>query len=136
MEHQFTLDNIEETAQIILEKLTHKVVFFYAEMGCGKTTLIKALSKELGVPNITSSPTFSLVNEYRSETSGDTIYHFDLYRLKTTEEAYDMGIEEYLDSGHWCLIEWPEKIESLTEDRSVISIEVLKDGTRKLNLQN
>lgn len=89
-----------------------RVIVFHGEMGSGKTTLIKAVGHTLGVNEGMSSPTFSIVNEYET-TSGQTIYHFDFYRLKNEVEAYDIGTEEYLDSGSYCLIEWPEKIAGL-----------------------
>lgn len=88
------------------------VCLFRGQMGAGKTTLIKELGKQLGVLQSVQSPTFSLVNEYQN-AAGDIIYHFDLYRLKNVREALDIGIEEYLDSGHLCLIEWPEQAEEL-----------------------
>lgn len=89
-----------------------KVWMFYGEMGSGKTTLIKELSRQLGVKEGTSSPTFSIVNEY-SGSDNSTIYHFDFYRLKKESEAYDMGVEEYFESGLYCFVEWPERVESL-----------------------
>ena len=101
-------------------------------MGVGKTTLIKCLSKNLGVNGNTSSPTFSLVNEYQTNDN-QIVYHFDCYRLKTEVEALDMGIDEYLYSGNWCFIEWPEKIESLIPEKcTTINIEILPNGFRKL----
>ena len=90
----------------------HKVIAFTGEMGAGKTTFIKALCKQLGVKDTTSSPTFSLVNEYQN-TTGQKIYHFDFYRLRQESEALDMGCEEYFYSGNFCFVEWPEKIPSL-----------------------
>jgi len=105
-------------------------------MGVGKTTFIKALSKALGVKDATSSPTFSLVNEYEAENR-KLVYHFDVYRLKNEAEAYDMGIDEYLYSGEWCFIEWAEKIPSLIpQQHSVINIKLLGNGNRKLTLKN
>jgi len=89
-----------------------KVWMFYGEMGSGKTTLIKEISRQLGVKEGTSSPTFSIVNEYSGQ-SNTTIYHFDFYRLKKESEAYDMGVEEYFESGLYCFVEWPERVESL-----------------------
>jgi tRNA threonylcarbamoyladenosine biosynthesis protein TsaE len=135
MEIQFTLDEIGQVAQKIVAQKPHKVVLFHGDMGAGKTTLIKALSKALGVSNATSSPTFSLVNEYEA-ANGELVYHFDVYRLNSEAEAYDMGIDEYLYSGEWCFIEWAEKIPSLIpSDHSTITIKVGKDGKRKLTLK-
>jgi len=103
-------------------------------MGVGKTTLIKALAKKLGVNDATSSPTFSLVNEYKSDDN-QVIYHFDFYRLKNEVEALDMGADEYFYSGNWCFIEWSEKIPNLIPDlHSVISISLLSNGKRELSL--
>lgn len=134
MEIQFKLDEIHQVAGKILARKPHKIILFHGEMGAGKTTLIKALAKALGVSNATSSPTFSLVNEYQSET-GELVYHFDVYRLKNEAEAYDMGIDEYLYSGEWCFIEWAEKIPSLIpEKHSTVTLKVGKDGKRVLAL--
>lgn len=130
----FTLDQLDEVANKILEQNPNKVILFHGEMGVGKTTLIKNLAKQLGVNGTTSSPTFSLVNEYQT-TNNQIVYHFDFYRLKNEIEALDMGVEEYLYSGNWCFIEWAEKIESLIpETHSVITIELLSDGKRSLVL--
>lgn len=137
MEFTFTINEIESIAKKLLTQLEHKVVLFDAEMGVGKTTLIKELVKELGVKDPTNSPTFSIVNEYLSETTGNTVYHFDLYRIEDEEEAYDMGLDEYLDSGNWCFIEWPEKTPNLIPiAHSTIKINLLHDGSRKLTLNN
>ena len=128
----FSLEEIHQVAQQIIDSNPKKIILFYGEMGAGKTTLIKTLAKKLGVHNATSSPTFSLVNEYQTD-SDDLIYHFDVYRLKTEHEAYDMGMDEYLYSGHWCFIEWPEKIPTLIpQDHSVIKLKMLPDGKREL----
>ncbi|MEO6904444.1 MAG: tRNA (adenosine(37)-N6)-threonylcarbamoyltransferase complex ATPase subunit type 1 TsaE [Bacteroidia bacterium] len=89
-----------------------KVIAFYGEMGVGKTTLIKAICKELGVKDTVTSPTYSIVNEYKS-LKGEKIYHFDFYRINSTDEAYDLGYEEYFYSKCFCFIEWPEKIAEL-----------------------
>ncbi len=135
MEIQFTLDEINQVAQKILVQKPYKVILFHGDMGAGKTTMIKALSKALGVSNATSSPTFSLVNEYETD-GGEIVYHFDVYRLNNESEAYDMGVDEYLYSGEWCFIEWAEKIPSLIpSEHSIITIKVEKDGKRKLTLK-
>lgn len=133
MEITFSLDQLEAVAQQILAHNPNKVILFHGEMGVGKTTLIKVLAKTLGVNDVTSSPTFSLVNEYQT-TDGQTVYHFDFYRLKNEVEALDMGADEYLYSGSWCFIEWAEKIPSLIpEAHSSISIRLLADGKRHLS---
>jgi tRNA threonylcarbamoyladenosine biosynthesis protein TsaE len=130
----FSLDQLEEVAQKIIAKNPNKVILFHGEMGVGKTTLIKQLCKTLGVTDATSSPTFSLVNEYQTNVN-QTVYHFDFYRLNKEEEALDMGIDDYLYSGNWCFIEWAEKIPNLIpEAHSVITIELLADGKRSLEL--
>lgn len=130
----FSLEEINEVAQKIISEQPKKVILFNGEMGVGKTTLIKELSKILGVSDATSSPTFSLVNEYQSYDN-QLIYHFDVYRLKSESEALDMGIDEYLYSGNWCFIEWAEKIPNLIPDEhSVIEIKTLLDGKRELTL--
>lgn len=130
----FSLDQLEEVAQQILEQNPNKVILFNGEMGAGKTTLIKQLCKTLGVEEATSSPTFSLVNEYQT-TKNHIVYHFDFYRLNQESEALDMGVEDYLYSGNWCFIEWSEKIENLIpEHHSIITIQLLPDGKRSLEL--
>lgn len=135
MEIIFSIDEIQEVAQKILAQKPHKVVLFHGQMGVGKTTLIKALARELGVDDATSSPTFSLVNEYQTNDNR-YVYHFDVYRLKSEAEALDMGIDEYLYSGHWCFIEWAEKIPNLLpDDYSIINLNIGADGRRILSLQ-
>ncbi|MFV5698924.1 tRNA (adenosine(37)-N6)-threonylcarbamoyltransferase complex ATPase subunit type 1 TsaE [Flavobacterium sp. ZT3R17] len=131
----FSLDQLEQVAQKIIAKNPKKVILFHGEMGVGKTTLIKQLCKTLGVIGATSSPTFSLVNEYQT-TNNQIVYHFDFYRLNHEVEALDMGVDDYLYSGNWCFIEWAEKIPNLIpEAHSVITIELLPDGKRTLELR-
>ncbi|RXM44372.1 tRNA (adenosine(37)-N6)-threonylcarbamoyltransferase complex ATPase subunit type 1 TsaE [Flavobacterium sp. YO64] len=130
----FSLDQIQEAATQILASNPKKIILFNGEMGVGKTTLIKQLCKSLGVKDATSSPTFSLVNEYYT-SDNQIVYHFDFYRLNKETEALDMGVDDYLYSGNWCFIEWSEKIASLLpEDTSTITIELLADGKRELKL--
>ena len=134
MEIEFLIDQLEEVAQKIINANPNKVILFHGEMGIGKTTLIKQLCKVLGVKSATSSPTFSLVNEYEA-TNNQLVYHFDFYRLNQETEALDMGIDDYLYSGNWCFIEWAEKIPNLIpEAHSTISISTLEDGKRSLTL--
>ncbi|AXT55011.1 tRNA (adenosine(37)-N6)-threonylcarbamoyltransferase complex ATPase subunit type 1 TsaE [Aquimarina sp. AD1] len=133
MKITYTLDELSQTAQHIITHSKHKTLLFDAEMGVGKTTLIKEICKQLGVRDTISSPTYSLVNEYQGEEN--TIYHFDFYRIQDEEEAYDIGFEEYLDTNAWVFIEWPEKISNLLPENSVkIKIELLNDGKRVLFL--
>jgi tRNA threonylcarbamoyladenosine biosynthesis protein TsaE len=130
----FSIDQLEEVAQQIIANNPKKVILFHGEMGVGKTTLIKQLCKTLGVTGATSSPTFSLVNEYEADDN-QLVYHFDFYRLNKEEEALDMGVDDYLYSGNWCFIEWAEKIPNLIpEAHSVITISLLADGKRSLTL--
>lgn len=132
-----SLDNIEEAARQFVEMMGDNTVFaFYGEMGAGKTTFINALSRVLGVEDdATGSPSFAIVNEYRSDTTAELIYHFDLYRLESVEEALDLGIEDYFDSGALCLLEWPERVEDILPDDTVkVSINVNEDGSRSLTI--
>src|SRR6218665_3037586 len=131
----YNITDLEEIAKKIIGQAGDKTIWiFEGEMGAGKTTLIKAICKELGVASAVQSPTFSIVNEYRT-TLGDTVYHFDFYRLKRATEALDFGVEEYFDSGNICLLEWAEKIESLLpENCYTIQIEVIDENNRNLNL--
>lgn len=132
----FSLEQLEAVAQQIIIKKPKKVILFHGEMGVGKTTLIKQLCKTLGITDATSSPTFSLVNEYQINDNLQ-VYHFDFYRLNTEVEALDMGVDDYLYSGNWCFIEWAEKIQNLIpESHSVITIKLIADGKRSLELIN
>lgn len=134
MEFIFSLEDIASVADIIVTQNPHKVILFHGEMGAGKTTFIKQFCKTLGVIEATSSPTFSLVNEYQT-TDNQTVYHFDFYRLKDEHEALDMGADDYFYSGNWCFIEWAENVPNLIPDEhSVITIQVLEDGKRLLRL--
>lgn len=136
MEIVFTLDELELVAQKVIDQQPSKVILFHGEMGVGKTTLIKQLCKTLGVSSATSSPTFSLVNEYET-IDNQVVYHFDFYRLKNEMEALDMGADDYFYSGNWCFIEWAEKIPSLIPDEhALITIELVENGKRHLTLTN
>lgn len=129
-----SLDNIEETAKEFVRAMGDNTVFaFHGAMGAGKTTFIKAICKCLGVEDVINSPTFAIVNEYRSR-SAELIYHFDFYRINKIEEAYDFGYEDYFYSGSLCFIEWPEKIEDILPTDTVnVSIDVQEDGSRKVS---
>jgi tRNA threonylcarbamoyladenosine biosynthesis protein TsaE len=130
----FSIEEIDEIAKQVLNQKPNKIILFNGEMGAGKTTFIKALCKTLSVENATSSPTFSLVNEYQT-VKDELVYHFDMYRLKNQEEALDMGIDDYLFSNHWCLIEWSEKIINLIpENHSTIKISIVEDNKRLLEM--
>ncbi|MNY09326.1 tRNA threonylcarbamoyladenosine biosynthesis protein TsaE [compost metagenome] len=125
------LENAAE--QIVTFAGKEQIFIFDGEMGAGKTTLIKSLAKALGVTEVVTSPTFSIVNEY--EANGDIIYHFDFYRIKNLQEAYDIGYEEYFYSGNKCFIEWPAKIESLIPEHYIkIEINVINENTRLLSV--
>ncbi|MDY6427353.1 MAG: tRNA (adenosine(37)-N6)-threonylcarbamoyltransferase complex ATPase subunit type 1 TsaE [Bacteroidales bacterium] len=132
---KFTLENINAAAAEFLKKLGDKrIVAFYGSMGAGKTTFIKAICDVLGVTDTVNSPTFAIVNEYLA-ANGESVYHFDFYRIKKIEEAYDFGYEDYFYSGDLCLIEWPELIEELLpEDTVRVKIEEVDEGERLLTL--
>ena len=130
-----SLDNIEAAAKEFVNLMGDDTIFaFYGDMGAGKTTFINALCRVLGVEeDTTNSPSFSIVNEYRSDTTAELIYHFDLYRIENLEEAFDIGIEDYFDSGALCLLEWPERIEDiLPYDTVKVEIKINDDDTRQL----
>jgi len=126
-----SLADIRKVASQFIDAMDGRTIFaLYGKMGVGKTTFTKALCEELGVEDVINSPTFAIVNEYE-DGQGDPIYHFDFYRIKRLTEAYDIGFEEYLDSGYLCLIEWPELIEELLPEETVrVTIEEREDGTR------
>ena len=134
---RYRLDQIEDAAnQIIRLAGSDKIWVFQGQMGAGKTTLIKALAKEMQVKDHVSSPTFGLVNEYET-VSGERICHFDFYRLDDPTEALDIGIEEYFYSGDYCWIEWAEKIaQFLPEDFLLIRIISESDQDRTITLQH
>ena len=135
MNKTYSLKNIPEIAKEIISSVKYKTLLFYGEMGTGKTTLIKEIVKQLGVEDVAHSPTFSLVNEYLSR-KGETIYHFDFYRIEQEEEAYDIGIEEYFYENNWCMIEWPEKVENLLPLESVeIRLILNSDDTRTIQIK-
>lgn len=130
-----SLEDIDSAAREFVNLMGDNTVFaFYGEMGAGKTTFINALCRVLGVEDdVTNSPSFSIVNEYRSDTTAELIYHFDMYRIETLEEAFDMGIEDYFDSGALCLLEWPERIEDMLPfDTVKVEIKVNDDETRDI----
>lgn len=129
------LDALDRVAKELLEAYKESRIFaFYGSMGAGKTTLIKSLCKYLGATDVVTSPTFTLVNEY-SSFSGNMIYHFDFYRITDLTEAYDFGFEEYLWSGNFCLIEWPERVDSLLPPGTIkVSINVEDDMSRLLEI--
>ena len=137
MEIQFTLSTIDQVARSFLAQAgLHRVFAFHAPMGTGKTTFIAALCRAVGVQTQPSSPTFSLVNEYRT-SKNEKIFHFDFYRINKEEEALDMGIEEYFYSNNWCLLEWPNKVENLLPLKSVnITITLNSNQLRTIEVLN
>lgn len=130
-----SLSDLDSVAEAVLQTLNGRnVVAFFAPMGAGKTTLISAIMAKLGSADIVTSPTFALVNQYYTDAK-DTVYHFDFYRINNLSEAFDMGYEEYFYSGDLCLVEWPEKIEPLLpDDTMVVKIEILGESVRKFIL--
>lgn len=129
----YDITGLDEIAKLIIAKTTYKTLLFNGEMGAGKTTLITAICKFLGVEDTVSSPTFSLVNEY--EGDGNLIYHFDFYRIEEEEEAYAIGFEEYEYTGDFLFIEWSERIPNLIPEEShIISIVIENNGLRTLEI--
>ncbi len=133
-----SLEQIQEAARSFVKEMGDNTVFaFYGKMGAGKTTFIKAICKELGVSDAVTSPTFAIVNEYRSDTSGELVYHFDFYRIGKLEEVYDMGYEDYFYSGALCFIEWPELVEELLPGDAVsVTIEETAGGVRRVGIRH
>lgn len=140
MEKVFSASAIHQTAAWLWQQIaSYKVIVFHGHLGAGKTTLIHAICEHIGVKDTVSSPTFSIINEYRFEKSGvtESIYHIDLYRLKNEEEAIRAGVEDCLYSGYRCLVEWPEKAPALLPDNTMhIYITVIDEANRKLELQS
>lgn len=135
MNKNYSLLNLNQIAKDIVKNSKHKILLFHGEMGVGKTTLIKEICKELGTDDITSSPTFSIVNEYKT-SNNDPIYHFDFYRVNNEEEAYNIGVEDYFYTDAWCLIEWPSIIKNLLPlIASNIYLTKLDDEQRNIQLK-
>ncbi len=130
------LSSIDDAARELIDTLPDKRIFaFYGEMGAGKTTLIKALCRVLQVTDVTSSPSFGLIYEYRTR-GNDSVYHFDFYRIEHLEEAYDIGYEEYIDSGQYCFIEWPEKVASLLPPETVnVNLQIVGNNERTMEVE-
>ena len=134
MKTTYTLSQLDEVAKQIIAESKSKVLLFYGEIGNGKTTLIKALCKALGVSDPVTSPTFSIVNEYLG-TQNTLLYHFDCYRIEEEEEILDIGFDQYLENGDWIFIEWPQKIENLlTTNSQEIKISNLNTNSRYIEM--
>lgn len=132
-----TLEALPEAAEQFVALMGDETVYaFKGEMGAGKTTFIRQLCRALGVEeDLANSPSFSIINEYRSDTTAELMYHFDLYRLETVEEALEIGVEDYFDSGALCFLEWPERIEPLLpDDTVVVDLKVNDDESRTLTV--
>ncbi len=130
MELNYALREIENVSETILKNRVHDTIIFQAAMGAGKTTLIKTICKQLGVEGEVSSPTFSLVNEYRGKS--EDIFHFDLYRMESKDELYGIGMEDYLDRNALKLIEWPELAMDLLDHYHNVKIEIIDADRRRL----
>lgn len=134
MEICYGINEVEQVAKQLIEQAKTKTLLFYGGMGVGKTTLIKTIVRILGSDDDVNSPTFSIINEYKLKD--EKIYHFDLYRINNLEDAYNFGIEDYLDSEYWKLIEWPEKIDSILYDdfdRIEIKLDTVNNRILSLN---
>ena len=135
MNLNYQLSELPAVAKLVLDNSSSRILLFYGAMGSGKTTLIKELANQLGVKDVTSSPTFSLVNEYHNQ-EGELLFHFDFYRIEKEVEAYDMGIEEYFDRNAWCFVEWPENVENLLPLESVvIQLTINPDNSRNIQIK-
>lgn len=135
MNKNYSLENLSEVASKLISSVGNRNLLFYGQMGVGKTTLIKEICQQLGVLDPISSPTFSLVNEYQT-SKNKKVFHFDFYRIEAEEEAFDLGIEEYFDTGAWCLVEWPENIENLLPIGAVqIHLTILEGEQRNIQLK-
>lgn len=131
------LDALPAAAEKFVALMGDETVYaFHGEMGAGKTTFIRQLCRALGVEeDLANSPSFSIINEYRSDTTAELMYHFDLYRLESVDEALEIGVEDYFDSGALCLLEWPERIEPLLpDDTVVVDLTVNPDASRTLTV--
>ena len=137
--HVNSIDELPQAATRFVETMGDATVYaFYGEMGAGKTTFINALCRRLGVEDdMTNSPSFAIINEYRSDTTAELIYHFDLYRLENIDEALEIGVEDYFDSGALCFLEWPERIADILPDDTVrVDIRVNDDLSRDIIIAN
>lgn len=130
-----SLDDIKEVARTFLAEIgDNKLIAFYGHMGAGKTTFVKALCEELGVEDVVNSPTFAIVNEY-TDREGESVFHFDFYRIKSLEEAFGIGFDNYMGSGCFCFMEWPEKVEEILPEETLrVEISEVEDGTRLIKI--
>lgn len=134
-EKKYTLEELPKIATWLIEKMQYDIMVFYADMGAGKTTLIKEILKQLGIRDEINSPTFSIVNLYEDENK-QKIFHFDMYRIEEEEEAYDFGIEEYFYSGFKCFVEWPERIENILDmPHHKVYITINEDFSRTIKIE-
>lgn len=129
----YSLEELSDIAEQVIAHTTNKIISFDGDMGVGKTTLIKQICKQLGVQDGITSPTYSLVNEYEGDEG--PIYHFDFYRIEDEEEAYHIGFEEYLESGSWIFIEWPDRVKNILPlDIATVKIVLAEDGKRRITV--
>ena len=136
---EITIKDIDDLPRAAAELLDHigdrRIVALRGKMGAGKTTLVSAMMKHLEMDDEASSPTFAIANEYHSSKTGQTVYHFDFYRLDSPAEAFDIGIEDYWDSGNLCLMEWTENIEDILPEETLFDeIEEQPDGSRLISV--